>query len=409
MASSNPEGAISQPPAAIRSREGQLEPFDWYAEMRRDSPVRYDEQRRTWDLFRYEDVNQVLSNHDSFTADITQADIDIPRASSENDGSLMQTMLSADPPEHDRLRGFVNDRFQPGTIRQNRSRIEEITDEFLDQLEGRDEIDLVDDFAYPLPVTIIAELLGIPPERRDQFKAWSDALVARPEDETEVAIKRNRQQREQAQKEMSEYFGELIEERQTEDGSDLITLAATTEELSREEQIGFCILLLLAGNVTTTNLITNAIWSFDEQNITEAVRTGDIDRQSAIEEVLRYRSPVQALRRVAVDDVEIGGQQIQKGDIVTPWLGAANRDPDVFEAPDEFRPERSPNPHIAFGKGIHYCLGAPLARLEADIALGGLLDRFGIIDPDLTNLQPLPTLYGLKLLTCRIDTGSYSS
>ena len=164
-------------------------------------------------------------------------------------------------------------------------------------------------------------------------------------------------------------------------------------------------LLLIAGNITTTNLVTNAVWCFDEHGVTDAVRTGDIDRKQAIEEVLRYRSPVQSLRRVATRDVELGGKTIEKGDLVTAWIGSANRDPDVFDAPDEFRPERSPNRHIAFGKGIHYCLGAPLARVEADVALKALLEQFDTIEPTEIDKKPVPSqvLYGLETLPCRVQ------
>lgn len=387
-----------QPPNAIRSREGQLEPFEWYAGMRQESPVHFDEQRERWDLFRYDDVNRVLTDHDSFTSDRSQMGTESAN-DTEDGGSILQTMISVDPPEHNRLRGFVNERFQPGTLREYQPRIEELTDVLLDQIDST-TFDFVDEFAVPLPVIVIAELLGIPAERRDQFKDWSDALVARPEDGSTAAVKQVRQRRQQAQQEMGRYFATLLEERQNGTGDDLITLAATTEELTRDEQIGFCMLLLLAGNITTTNLLTNALWCFEEQEITDAIRTGEIDRKQAIEEVLRYRSPIQSLDRIAVEDVELNGQHIQAGDVITGWLGAANRDPERFDAPEAFRPERSPNRHIAFGTGVHYCLGAPLARIEADIAFEMLLDRFETLEADLTDLQPIHSLYGLESLTC---------
>ncbi len=370
--------------------------------MRRESPVHFDAQRQRWDLFRYEDVNRVLTDHESFTANRGMIRDDSEN-SGENGGSILHTMISVDPPEHDRLRGFVNERFQPGTLREYQPRIEELTDELLDKIERTNQFDFVDEFAVPLPVTIIAELLGIPPERRDEFKEWSDSLVARPEDASPAAVKRVQEQRQQAQQEMGRYFATLLEERQNSDGNDLVTLAATAEELTREEQVGFCMLLLIAGNITTTNLLTNALWCFEEQGITDAIRTGDIDRKKAIEEVLRYRSPIQSLERVAVEDVELNGQQIQEGDVVTGWLGAANRDPERFDAPEAFRPERQPNRHIAFGTGIHYCLGAPLARIEADVAFELLLDRFETIEADLTELRPLKSLYGLESLSCNCE------
>lgn len=392
---------VGQPPEAIRSRTGQLAPFEWYAEMRQEVPVHFDEQRETWDVFRYEDVNRVLGDHEAFTANRSLADTESP-SNAEDDGAILQTMISTDPPEHNRLRGFVNERFQPGTLREYQPRIEELTEDLLDDVADKKRFDFVEAFSIPLPVTVIAELLGIPAERRDQFKDWSDALVARPEDDSKESIQRVRQQRQRAQEEMGKYFAKLLAERQAGEGSDLITLAATTEELTRREQVGFCMLLLLAGNITTTNLLTNAIWCFEEQGTTEAIRTGDVDHEKAIEEVLRYRSPIQSLKRIAVEDVELNDQQIQAGEVVTLWLGSANRDPEIFDAPEEFRPERSPNRHMAFGKGIHYCLGAPLARIEANVAVRKLLDRFEQLDADLSNLQPLGTLYGLTSLPCEV-------
>ncbi|WP_459193741.1 cytochrome P450 [Halosimplex sp. J119] len=387
---------VGQPPDAIRSREGQLSPFEWYAEMRAEDPVRYDERRETWDVFRYEDVDRVLKDHDAFTANRSLDDAD----GGDGGNSILQTMITTDPPEHTRLRGFVDERFQPGTIREYQPGVEDVTAGLLDDLEGADAIDFVDEFAIPLPVTVIAELLGIPAERRDQFKAWSDALVARPEDDSEAERERIQRDRQQAEQEMGRYFAKLLGERQGGDGDDLITLAANAEDLSRPEQVGFCVLLLLAGNITTTNLLTNAIWTFDEQGVTDAVRTGEIDRRQAIEEVLRYRSPIQSLKRIAVEDVELNGRAIEAGDVVTLWLGAANRDPEVFDAPEEFRPERKPNRHIAFGTGIHFCLGAHLARMEADVAISQLLDRFDRLDADRSDLEPLSSLYGLESLPC---------
>lgn len=402
MTPSNSVVGKGQLPKAIHDRKGQLEPFEWYAEMRRESPVHFDEQRQRWDLFRYEDINYVLSDHEIFTTNRTLTDAD-SASNTENGGSILRSMISVDPPEHTRLREFVNERFQPGSLREYQPRIEELTEKALDEIEDTDQFNFVGEFAVPLPVIVIAELLGIPAERRDQFKDWSDTLVARPEDGSKASVKQVQQQRQQTQEEMGKYFAKLLEERQTGNGSDLITLAATTEELTRDEQIGFCMLLLLAGNITTTNLLTNALWCFEEQGITEAIRAEEIDRKKAIEEVLRYRSPIQSLDRIAVEDVELNGQQIQAGEIITLWLGSANRDPEIFDAPEEFRPDRRPNRHIAFGKSIHYCLGAPLARMEADIALEKFFNRFETINVDLTNLQPLRSLYGLESLSCNYE------
>jgi len=171
--------------------------------------------------------------------------------------------------------------------------VEEVTEDLLDDLEDENRFDFVDEFAIPLPVIVIAELLGIPADRRDQFKAWSDALVARPEDDTPEEMERVQQEQEEAQRAMGRYFAELLEARDGGDGDDLITLAANAEELSRGEQIGFCMLLLLARATSRRRIsTTNAIWSVEEHGLTDTIRTGDVDHTQAIEEALRYRSPI---------------------------------------------------------------------------------------------------------------------
>lgn len=393
---------VGQAPKAIRNREGQLSPFEWYAEMRREAPVHFDEQRETWDIFRYRDIKHILKDHDTFTSNRAFG-VDEPSSDGEDDMPMLQTMIMTDPPEHNRLRGVSDDRFQSRAIREYQPRVEELTEDLLDDLKDKEQFDFVDEFAIPLPIIIIAELLGIPVERRDQFREWSNALVARPEDDTQDEMQRVQRERERAQEEMGGYFAKLLEDRQGSDGDDLITLAANMEKLNKGERIGFCMLLLIAGNITTTNLLTNAIWTFEEQGVTNRVQTGDISRQQAIEEVLRYRSPIQSLNRIAVEDVKLNSQQIQAGDVMTLWLGAANRDPEIFDAPEEFRPERRPNQHMAFGTGIHFCLGAHLARMEADVALKQLLERFERLDSNLSDLQPLNFLYGLKSLPCKVS------
>lgn len=394
--------STTQPPDALRSRDRQLAPFEWYATMRQEAPVRYDPQRELWDVFRYEDVDRVLTDHEVFS---TEVDGDLGK---NDDQSPPKTMVRSDPPDHERLRGFVADRFTPGEMREFRPRIEDVADELFEPLADANRIDIVDDIAYPLPVIVIADLLGIPAEHRERFKAWSDDVTTRPNEDTDAALEATQNRIERARREMGTYFSELLTERAGGDDDDLVTLAANTDTLSHEEQIWFCILLLVAGNVTTTNFITNAIWCFDEGNVTDAVRTGTIDRTQAIEEVLRYRSPFQFMRRTTTEIVEMGGERIEPGETVVAWIGAANHDPTVFDAPSEFRPERSPNPHLAFGKGIHYCLGAPLARIEADVAIKALLEQFEVLVPEPGGKTPLRTLrqrlHGLEELHCRVES-----
>lgn len=397
MSQSNQFGPFATRPATLDTRDRRLEPCGWYRDMRETAPVRYDEDRETWDVFRYDDVTQVLSDHETFSSDM---DLNLGGGLLGEDTPIEHTMIFADPPEHDRLRGVVDEQFRPGTLREFRPEIEHLTTDLLADATGTSRIDIVDDVAYPLPVIVIANLLGVPPEQRDQFKAWSDTMIAAPDELSQGAFDDVQQQRMQSLFEMVTYFQELIAERRADPQDDLITQLAQSETLSDQEVLGFCMLLLIAGNITTTNLITNAIWCFTEEGYTDAVRTGEVDRQQAIEEVLRYRSPVQAMSRVVTADTTLAGKQLDAGDTVTAWIGSANRDDRVFDEPDVFKPERTPNRHIAFGKGIHYCLGAPLARMEADIAIEQLLTEFPSLERIDEPLEPVQSsiVYGLEHL-----------
>ncbi|RRJ31420.1 cytochrome P450 [Halocatena pleomorpha] len=393
-------GVFARQPAPLQDREGRLDPFDWYQKMRDERPVSYDEERRAWDVFKYDAVRTVLSDYETFSSD-TPPDDD---SGADDSSPLSASMISVDPPEHERLRQFVDDRFQPDAIRDRRPYIETVAESLLDDIEG-ETFDIVSAYSFPLPVIVIAELLDIPAERRDEFKQWSDALVAAPREQTEETLRKNEQHRTQSIAEMSSFFRNALTERRGSDRDDLVTLAANAEALSPTEQLGFCILLLIAGNITTTNLITNAIWSFAEQDILHAVASGAVDRKQAIEEALRFRSPVQAMSRVATEDTEIDGVEIAADERVTAWIGSANRDESVFDNPDEFLPERSPNRHIAFGTGVHYCLGAPLARLEAGVALSTLFDRYDTIELRDDQFQPVssPIVYGLESLPLHVE------
>ncbi|WP_266082755.1 cytochrome P450 [Haladaptatus caseinilyticus] len=393
MASSDQDGVIQDPlhqpqPEELSTDKAQLRRPSWYAEMRQEQPVRYDEERNRWDVFRYEDVNAILRDHETYTTTFGNT----------TEG---KSMFTEDPPEHGRLRNFASNWFSPRTLREKRPRFEEIADELIDEIEPGN-VDIISEFAHPYPVTIIAESLGLPIEDYEQFIEWSDASLRVPPrtDDDEMATP---EEQETAIREMSQYFSELVHERADGDGSDLITIAATNDDLSHKEKVTFCHGILVAGNVTTINLITNALWCFEEFDLIDDIRSGAIDRKQAIEEVLRYRSPAQSLVRRTTQPVEIGGKEIRKGELVTAWTGSANHDPATFDAPEEFRPERKPNRHISFGGGIHICLGAPLARLEADIALERLLDRFEVVEPDLSDLSPQATPFGLQSLPCYLE------
>jgi len=230
MSASDPQRPAVSFPETLSSREAWLEPFDWYREMRAESPVRYDEDRELWDVFRYEDVKHILNTDAVFSSDPSN----MPRFEAEiaeSEGEpppVLDTMLFADPPEHNRLRGVVDEFFQPRAVREQADRIQRLTEENLDEV-GEREFDLVSELAYPVPVDVIAGMLGVPTDDRPQFKRWSDTLVERPDAQTEAAMEAYQQRQQETQEEMSEYFAELIEARRAEPRDDLITAILEAE------------------------------------------------------------------------------------------------------------------------------------------------------------------------------------
>ena len=348
--------------------EHPLDPFPHYERMRQAAPVFHDDQSGSWHVFRYDDVQRVLSEYARFSSRMGGDD------PSETGQLFASSLITADPPRHRQLRSLVTQAFTPKAVDALAPRISRLTDELLDGIAALGSADLIQELAYPLPVIVISELMGVPAEDRDRFKHWSDVVVSQTragavnEDQHVTNV------------EMTEYFLNLIEQRRSRPGNDLISNLLSAEidgqKLSVAELLGFCSLLLVAGNETTTNLIGNAVLCFAEA-------PGTIERLSAepsllpqaIEEVLRYRSPVQSMYRVTAADTTLGGVQVPAGVPLVAWIGSANRDERHFERSDQFDIDRGPSRHLAFGQGIHFCLGAPLARLEATIALKAVLSR----------------------------------
>jgi cytochrome P450 len=374
------------------SEWSQLDPFPWYRSMRQSQPVRYDPRRYSWGVFDYDSVQRVLSDHVNFSSQFRQG---APQQTSQ---PLAASMISTDPPRHRQLRTLVSQAFTPRSIEALAPRISAIVHDLLDRVVSQGRMDAIHDFGEPLPVIVIAELLGIPAEDRARFKVWSDAVVELSHGGGMSSF--------QAQSEMVAYFMQIIEQRRIVPRDDLISglLAAEIDgqHLTLPELLGFCALLLVAGNETTTNLLGNALLCFAERPaVWDRLQATPALLPQAIEEVLRFRSPVQSMFRVATKQVVLHEQAIPAGASVVAWIGSANHDQAHFERPDEFDIDRQPNRHLAFGYGIHFCLGAPLARLEAKIALGALLERLGQIRlaPDV-KLEPLqsPIVYGVRRL-----------
>ncbi|CAN7361024.1 cytochrome P450 [Arthrobacter sp. LjRoot14] len=376
------------------ANEHPLNPFPHYERMREAAPVFHDEQSGSWHVFRYDDVQRVLSEHATFSSRMGGDD------PSEAGQLFASSLITTDPPRHRQLRSLVTQAFTPKAVDALAPRISELTEMLLDGIASRGGADLIEELAYPLPVIVISELMGIPADDRDRFKQWSDVIVSQTRSNTTT------EDHQATNREMTGYFLDLIEQRRRRPGDDLISNLLGAEidgqKLNVAELLGFCALLLVAGNETTTNLIGNAVLCFTEV-------PGTIDRlvkepallPQAIEEVLRFRSPVQSMYRVTVADTALGDVQIPAGAPVVAWIGSANRDERQFQRPAEFDVDRGQIRHLAFGHGVHFCLGAPLARLEARIALEAILSRLpGLTLAPGARLERMDStiVYGLKAL-----------
>ncbi|MEU5030941.1 cytochrome P450 [Streptomyces milbemycinicus] len=352
-----------------------------------DKIVDFDPDGRMWNVYGHPEAAQVLTNPRLFSSNTMR--LMAAEIGADPEEAEAGELLYLDPPRHTRLRRLVNHAFTPKVLADLESRIASLTRELLDEAPVSDRLELVSALAYPLPVIVIAELLGVPASDRDLFRRWAESLipttssevslVGRFEGQDEVTATTMRQR-----KEFGEYLSEHIADRRRHPREDLLSglvhAEVEGERLSDKEIATLADVLLLAGHVTTTMLLGNTVLCLDAHRDEFARLRADRSRlPDVIEESLRYLPPFAVTSRVTTEEAEVGGVTIPADQLVLVWLGAANRDPRVFDEPIEFRPGRDPNPHLTFSRGIHYCIGAGLARLEGRIALDILFDRFPTI------------------------------
>ena len=367
------------------SPDALRDPYPIYDQLRAAAPVLREPQSGLWMVLGYDDVKRTLTDHDTFSSRHGPA----------------EWMIFQDPPMHPRLRGLVAQAFTPRTVLNLEQDIRELSRELLDPLLENGAMDLATDYSGPLPMRVIARMLGLPEADLASFTRWNNAIlemsytVPGGPGVSEVVTTFQA-----VTAEMNDYLSVLLAERRRNPQDDLFTrllfAQVDGERLSQEEILGFFQLLLLAGSETTTNLVNNAILTLlaNPEELALLRESPDL-LPSVIEEVLRYCSPLQWMFRLAKRDVELSGQTIPAGKLVLAMIGSANRDPRQFHDPNSFVPTRDPNPHLAFGHGIHFCLGAALARLEARIALTDLLKR--TTDLSLASDSPWPPRRGLHV------------
>jgi cytochrome P450 len=387
-------------------------PFPIFRRLQDEDPVHWSDAVKGWNVTRYDDVRAIALDRE-LSADRVRPFFQVLPSDEQRKLADLRHYLTLwavfkDPPDHTRLRGLMNRAFTPRAVEALRPNIERIVDDLIDAIVARGEADLIADFAYPLPASVIMDMLGVSRSDLAVMKVWSDDIALF------VGIARTtpgKHARAQAgTREMAAYFRRLVAERRAAPRDDMISALIAAEEqaqhLSEDEIVATCILLLFAGHETTANLIGNGVLALLRHPEQLAkLRARPELAASAVEECLRYDGPSGALARVAAVEQEMGGQRLKQGDRVYAWMNAANRDPRRFPDPDRFDIERGDNRHLTFGHGAHFCLGAPLARLEAQIAFPRLLarlDRLALAAAEFEWIDSL-ILRGVKRLPVRFE------
>lgn len=363
------------------------DPFPMFKRLRDESPIHWSDNLRAWVLTRYEDVREVMVG-DNMTSD--RMSPFFKRITGEERNKMRdlihylgQWAVFRDPPEHTHLRGLMNQPFTPRMVEKMRLSIEDLVAGMIDQVADTGKMDIIKDLAYPLPATVMMDLLGVPRSEIDSVKHWSDEIALFIGSAQSADDKYTRAQN--ATKEMAEFFRALIAERKAKPQDDLTTGMLEARErgdmLSEDELIGNCILLLFAGHETTTNLMGNGMLALmSNRDQLDRLNEDSSLTNSAIEELLRYDGPSGSQVRIVAREVEMGGKTLKPGDRIFAFVNAGNRDERRFNNPDVMDIGRKRNRHLTFGQGIHFCLGAPLARLESQIAIREMAQRLKDVD-----------------------------
>ncbi|WP_433706780.1 cytochrome P450 family protein [Paenibacillus illinoisensis] len=381
------------------------QPFPVYEKLRAEEPVHrllLPSGHAAWMVTRYEDAVNILQDGRFVTGVLDNRNNETEESLPAHQAIISRNLISVGPGDHRRLRRLIQKAFTPRMIERLRGRIVEISDELLDKIQAGNtrEFDLIEDYAFPLPIIVICEMLGVPLKDQDKFRAWSNTIME------SVSNPQMNQESDEVMKAFVDYLQELITERrnhiQQDLISDLISIEEEGDKLTEQELYALVFVLIIAGHETTVNLIGNGMLALLEHPQQKQLLVEQPDLiQAAVEEVLRFNGPAEISNvRWAAENVDFQGIQIRQGDMMLVALSSANRDSSRYENPDTFDITRKVNDHIAFGKGIHYCLGAPLARLEGEIAINALLQRLPEIrlntDAELLEWRPGMIIRGLK-------------
>ena len=395
------------PDVDLKAWRNVQDPFPVFAWLRDHDPVHWSETLNSWAVTRYDDVVDVFNRPETFASDRFRK-IDERYASQRPAVRAVAEVLGRwlvfrDPPDHDRLRGLLQSSFTPRQLESTRDRVQRTVDALLDRVVARGAMDFIRELAFPLPAMIIAGLMGAPEEDLEPIKTWSDRLASYLGGA--VDERDNFEEASAGVAALVDYFHALLRERERRPRDDLMSLMLRAEHegehLTRDEVVANCVLLLFAGHETTTNLLGNGLYHLLRHPAQAALLRADPSLlHSAVEELLRYDGPVPATVKIATENVPWCGRTIRRGDMVVPFIASANRDPRQFPDPDTLDVRRQPERHLAFAWGIHFCLGAWLARLEARVVLDTVFRRLPdlALAPGEPRWKPMIFLRGLESL-----------